>query len=97
MTYVTSKELLRRVAEKTGSSEYMVNKIMSTLTEEIANSLNEDKDVKIRGIGTVIVKNMKPRRLYSPAEGKMVTIPERKNVVIKPSKTIERSLSAGIS
>jgi nucleoid DNA-binding protein len=93
MAYITSRELLRRVAEKTGSSEYMVNKIMSTLTDEIASSLDEDTDVKIRGIGTVTVKIMKPRRLYSPAEGKMVTIPERKNVVIKPSKTIERSLS----
>lgn len=84
MEYKSSKELVEDVAEKTGASKYMVDKMLTALSREVQRSLSDGKTVKIRGIGSFSARKRPGRKIYAPSTGKIITTSDKTIVTVKP-------------
>ena len=89
--YVTSNEITDRVAEDAGVSKYLAEKIVRSMASEVAKTLANGKDVKISGIGKIILVHKKERQQYSPSANGLITIPARTVVSLKPAPSLSKA------
>ena len=69
-------ELVAKIAEKHGLSKAEAARILSTITEEIVNTVKNDDPLTLIGFGT-FKKQVRPARTgRNPATGETITIPE---------------------
>ncbi len=66
---MTKSELVRKVAERTGTSQRMVKKTLASFVDVLAGELSEGKTVKIYGFGSFTLKKWPGRRNWDNAIG----------------------------
>lgn len=88
---MTKKEMVNFLAENTGCSKQVADKIISVLPELITESLNADGKCSLPGLGTFAVKTRKPRTGRNPKTGEVIEIPEKKAVSFKPASSFAKS------
>ncbi len=71
---LTWTELRKAVAEYTNTSEQEVGQFLNALLEGVVEGLKEDKQVKIKGLGSFSLKAIAPRKSVNIATGEAFTI-----------------------
>ena len=67
--------------------------VLKIFFKKLIKSLNENKNVEIRGFGSFKVKHLKPRIGRNPKDGSRVEIPAKKKVHWKISKELFQKLN----
>ena len=77
---MNKKQLVKRVSQKTGLTLTESNEFLNSVLDTISDTLKNKEDVFLRGFGSFMVKDRKPRRTMSLNTRKMITIPGKKVV-----------------
>ena len=89
---ITWVELRKLVAQNTGLSEQEVNLFLESLLEAIITGLKEDKQVKIKGIGTFGLKAVAPRKSVNIATGEAFTIEGYNKLTFNAEATLKENV-----
>ena len=74
---LTKKNLIDKVAEKTGTSKKIAKDIVDALFDEIINTVSEGESIQIAGFGKFDRSLRKARKGVNPSNHKAMDIPER--------------------
>ena len=77
---MNKKQLVKRVSQKTGLTLTESNEFLNSVLDTISDTLKNKEDVFLRGFGSFMIKERKPRRTMSLNTRKMITIPGKKVV-----------------
>ena len=78
---IRKKELIRRIAESTGSTQYRTAKIIDGLADELSKAMRDDERVSISELFTVENHLLEERRQYIPSTGEVRIIPKHRRIV----------------
>jgi len=79
----TKKELVNRIAERTGQTKVVVKDIIQSFLDEIIHELSEGKRLEFREFGVFEVKERAARRAQNPRTLEKVSVPAKRVVKFK--------------
>ena len=86
-------ELVARLAERYPHLYHRdVERIVSTVLDEISNALSNGDRVELRGFGAFSVKELRARQGRNPRTGEIVAVREKRVVQFRPGKEIRQRL-----
>ncbi|CAA7619502.1 MULTISPECIES: integration host factor subunit beta [Magnetospirillum] len=92
---MTKSELIARLAEKNPHLyQRDVERIVTTIFEEIANALSRGDRVELRGFGAFSVKSRDPRQGRNPRTGEQVSVDAKAVPFFKTGKQLRELLNA---
>ena len=92
---MTKSELINIIAEKNPHLFHRdVEKIVSTIFDEIINTLSEGNRVELRGFGAFSVRKRNPRVGRNPRTGDKVMVEEKAVPFFKTGKKLHESLNS---
>ena len=77
---MNKKQMVKALSYKTGMTLAESNRYLDTVLEIMSSTLKNGEDVFLRGFGSFMIKELKPRRTLSLNTKKMITIPAKKVV-----------------
>jgi DNA-binding protein HU-beta len=77
---MNKKQLVKRLSQKTGLTLAQSNDFLNSVLDIVSDTLKKKEDVFLRGFGSFMIKERKPRRTMSLNTREMITIPGRKVV-----------------
>ncbi len=80
---MNKKQMVKALSLKTGMTLAQSNNYLNEVLGLISGTLKGGDDVFLRGFGSFMIKQRKPRRTMSLNTRKMITIPARKVVKFK--------------
>ena len=87
-------ELVQKIAEKNSHlSHREVERLVSTIFDEITNALSSGGRVELRGFGAFSVKSRPGRLGRNPRTGQKVEIPEKNVPYFKTGKLLKERLN----
>lgn len=88
-------ELIRTISQELNLSlsQDKIAMILNKAIEITGRMLENGDSVKWSGFGSLIVKEVSPKRLYAPKQGKYIISKGSKKIVFKESKKRKNSLS----
>jgi len=87
------RDLINQVAsELPGLLKKDVDLAVDILLDTIVEALTQGRRVEIRGFGSFSLRNRKPRTTKNPRTGKIMEIPERRNIHFTMSKSLKEAL-----
>ncbi len=87
------RDLVDAVADKMG--DYLkkdVGQAIDIMLDSIAEALEEERRVEIRGFGSFSIRHRKARSTKNPRTGKIMNIPPRKTIHFTMSKSLKDPL-----
>jgi len=94
MQTVTKRELVQRIAEKTGVQQVNAREVIQTFLDEIIMELANGNRLEFRDFG-VFEPKVKARRLArNPRTGEKVVVPERTTVKFKIGRLMKQRLES---
>jgi len=94
MATVTKKQLVERIAQKTGQSQLAVKHIVQLLFDQVIDELASDNRLEFRDFGVFVPVRRKARTGRNPKTGETVGVPSKRAVAFKMGKSM-RDLVAG--
>ena len=92
---MTKSELIMRLAEKNPHLYYRdVERIVSTIFDEIAQALSRGDRVELRGFGALSVKKRNARIGRNPRTGESVNVAEKHVPFFKTGKHLRQRLNS---
>src|ERR1019366_88081 len=92
MATITKKELIDRIAEKTGHRRVQVKKVVQQVLDEIVNELRHGNRLEFRGFGVFESKLRKARKAQNPKTLEPVAVPEKRTVKFKVGRLMKQKL-----
>jgi len=89
---MTKKELVSMVAERNGIPKKTVEMTLEALSEVMVEALLQGEKISFLGLGSFSVLRRASRKGRNPRTGEPLTIPERKVIKFRPSKTLTERL-----
>ena len=89
---MTKTELIAAVAERRKKKKKDAQEIVGNLFDILTENLKKDESTVILGFGTLAVQNKPERQGINPSNRQKITIPARKTVKFKASKTLLEKL-----
>ena len=83
---ITKKELIDRIADKTGEKRVVVKKIVQSVLDEVVNDLGEGKRLEFRDFGVFEVRERKARTAQNPKTLERVEVPSKWSVRFKAGR-----------
>ena len=93
MPNTTKHDLVSAVAKFTGLTQTDIKIIVEELLTSIAQILEDNKTIEIRGFGTFYTKVRKPRPARNPKTGDVVPLPKRVVPLFKYSNELKKGIS----
>ena len=90
---MTKTDLVNVIAAETEVSKKVVDAVVNSALEAIANALKEDDKVQLIGFGTFEVKSVAAREGHNTKTGETIQIPESKKISFSASKVLKDSLN----
>lgn len=87
-----TKELIGRIAEASGLSKKKAEQLLSTNNAILRESLMAGKAVQLQGLGTLEIKERKPRVIVHPRTGERVMTPSKNQLVFRPVANLKDEL-----
>ena len=84
---MTKSEIVSKISRKTGVDKSEVLKTMEVLMETVKASLQEGKNVYLRGFGSFVVKKRAAKTARNISKNTSIVIPAHKIPFFKPAKT----------
>ncbi|GAB5031322.1 histone family protein dna-binding protein [Nannochloropsis oceanica] len=88
-TSLKKTELLDQVVKKTGVTKVMADKVLSAVTDSIAESLADGKKVSLVGFGSFGTSVRSARTARNPRTGEPIQVPETTVATFAPSKVLK--------
>lgn len=93
MEKVTKKDIISKVAEKTGETKKDITTVVEAVLEEITNAIVEGETVDLAGFGKFEVSERSARTGINPATKEKIEIAASKNVKFKAAKALKESVN----
>ena len=77
---MNKKQLVKKLSQKTGLTLAESNDFLNSVLDIVSDTLKKKEDVFLRGFGSFMIKERKPRRTMSLNTREIITIPGRKVV-----------------
>jgi DNA-binding protein HU-beta len=90
---MTKPQLIDVVAVKTGREKAEVEVVLESVLGAIAEALQENQRVDLRGFGSFVVKEKKQRQGRNPRTGETITIAAKRDASFKAGKELTQSLN----
>jgi len=105
MATITKKELVNRIAEKTGQTKVVTKDLIQMFLDEIINELGKGNRLEFREFGVFEIKERAARKAQNPRTLEKVSVPAKKVVKFKVGRlmkelvgiTSPRAPSAGVA
>ncbi len=88
---ITKKELIDRIADKTGEKRVVVKKIVQSVLDEVVNDLGEGKRLEFRDFGVFEVRERKARTAQNPKTLERVEVPSKWSVRFKAGRLMRQA------
>jgi DNA-binding protein HU-beta len=89
---MNNKEFIAELAKRTDNSLKDTTTLMSDLTKELADQLDENPMITITGFGTFEVKKKLERVVVNPGTKQRMLIPPKITLSFKPSTSLKDKL-----
>ncbi len=92
MNTITKKDLVDRIADKTGSKRVLVKKIVQLFLDEIIAELGEGNRLEFRDFGVFEIRSRAARVAQNPKTLEKVFVPSRRTVKFKIGRLMKQRL-----
>jgi len=92
MATITKKELIDRIAEKTGHRRVQVKRVVQQFLDEIVSELGKGNRLEFRDFGVFESKLRKARKAQNPKTLQPVAVPEKRTVKFKVGRLMKQQL-----
>ena len=89
---MTKPQLIEAVAARTGREKPLVEAVLESVLEAIAETLQANQRVDLRGFGSFVVKQKKERQGRNPRTGETITIAAKRGASFKSGKELSERL-----
>ncbi len=86
------KDIVDKVSAELGQQKQDIGLAVDIILETMAEALEEERRIEMRGFGSFSVRARKPRTTKNPRTGKVMDIPERKTLHFTMSKSLKEVL-----
>ena len=93
MATITKKELIDRIADRTGSRRVLVKKVVQQFLDEIVGELGRGNRLEFRDFGVFETKLRKARKAQNPKTLEPVEVPEKRTVKFKVGRLMKERLA----
>lgn len=76
-------ELIKATAKKAEKTIGVTGEVFAALQEVIVETLKAGEDIKVPGLGNLVVKDVPERKAHNPANGNEIVVPAHKTVKAK--------------
>jgi nucleoid DNA-binding protein len=90
---MTKLSLIEVVSTKTGYMKRDVESVLDSVLAAIADSLQANERVELRGFGSFVVKERKARQGRNPRTGETISIAAKRDAGFKPGKELTETIS----
>lgn len=97
MATITKKELVNRIADRTGQTKVVTKEIVQQFLDEIITELAQGNRLEFREFGVFEVKPRRARRAQNPRTLEKVDVPPKKVVKFKVGRIMRDRVSQGDS
>jgi len=92
---MTKQQLIEKVAAKTELKKSEVEVAVDAVLAMIAEALQANERVDLRGFGSFVVKERKERQGRNPRTGETITIAAQRDASFKPGKDLAEKVAQG--
>jgi integration host factor subunit beta len=89
MATITKKELIDRIAERTGNKRVVVKRIVQNFLDEVITELAQGNRLEFRDFGVFEVKERAPRIAQNPKTMEKVKVPAKATVKFKVGRMMK--------
>jgi integration host factor subunit beta len=93
MKTITKKELVNRIAEKTGVTKVVAKEIIQSFLDSIIDELAEGNRLEFREFGVFESKERAARRAQNPRTLEKVSVPAKRIVKFKVGRLMRKKVS----
>lgn len=93
MRTVTKKELIDRIADKTGNKRVVVKRVIQTFLDDIVTELGMGNRLEFRDFGVFECKIRASRTAQNPKTLERVVVPEKRTVKFKIGRIMKMRLT----
>ena len=88
-------EILKKLRKKNSTLNHQeLENILDIFSESLEKALLENKNIELRGFGTIFVKTIKEKySARNPKTGEMIYVPKKNKVRFKPSKKLKNIIN----
>ncbi len=94
MNTITKKDLVDRIADKTGTKRVLVKRIVQTFLDEIVAELGEGNRLEFRDFGVFELRSRAARIAQNPKTMEKVFVPSKRTVKFKIGRLMKARLFA---
>jgi integration host factor subunit beta len=92
---VTKKELVSRIADRTGQTKVVTKDIIQMFLDEIINELGKGNRLEFREFGVFEIKERAARKAQNPRTLEKVDVPAKKVVKFKVGRLMKERVGLG--
>lgn len=92
MATITKKDLIDRIASKTGQRRVAVKKTVQEFLEQVINELGDGNRLEFRDFGVFELKDRAPRTAQNPKTLERVYVPAKRTVKFKAGRLMREKL-----
>jgi integration host factor subunit beta len=96
MNTITKKDLVDRIAEKTGNKRVVVKQVVQSFLDEIIAELGEGNRLEFRDFGVFEIRSRAARVAQNPKTMEKVFVPSKRTVKFKIGRLMKRHLYNGV-
>lgn len=96
MATVTKKDLIDRIAARTGATRAEVKRVVQQFLDEIIDELGRGNRLEFRDFGVLETKARAPRMAQNPKTLKRVPVPAKRTVKFKVGRLLKDRLEASL-
>lgn len=93
---MTKADIVAEISQKTGIEKVSVQVTVEAFMQSIKNSMNEGKNVYLRGFGSFIIKKRAEKTGRNISKNTTVIIPEHFIPAFKPAKTFSEKIKKNV-
>jgi integration host factor subunit beta len=97
MATITKKELVNRIAERTGQTKVVAKEILQMFLDEVIRELSQGNRLEFRDFGVFEVKPRRARRAQNPRTLQKVEVPPKRVVKFKVGRVMRDRVGDGLS
>jgi len=86
------KNVVDKISGELSMQKQDVGLAVDIILQTMADALEEDRRIELRGYGSFSVRKRKSRLTKNPRTGEMMDIPERKTIHFAMSKSLKEAL-----
>lgn len=93
MATTSKKDLINRIAERTGAKQVSVKAVVQQFFDEIISELGKGNRLEFRDFGVFATKTTPARTAQNPKTMEKVEVPAKRRVTFKPGRLMKEGLN----